>query len=376
MQDPSRIADTKTRIHTLNALAIVAVRQKDFEAAKRHYQAVLDLSPEQRDQRTPNFGLARVFDQVGDTWAVMHALGNAHAGNLTEQAKDEQDRLAGSGLLSLSDPASDIEAATDWNRQDFPAAEDSPIFVVGFPRSGTTLLEQMLAAHPDFVTADEKPMLQRALERFREWGRVYPRELSALTEAECASLRELYWSEAGRWVGLRPGKRLVDKQPLNFLALALIRRIFPNAPLIFCQRHPCDSLLSSYMQNFRDPQLAFECASLQRLADLYVRLTRRWISDSGVFPEHILFCRYEDLVSDPEKELQRIGGFLGLSDITPMHQFSEKARARGFIGTPSYSQVVQGLNADAVGRWQRYRDYLEPVLPTLAPIMDHWGYET
>lgn len=376
LQDPARITNKQASMDTLNALAIVAVRKKDFDVARKHYQAALALDLPQRYQRSLYFGLARSFDQLGDTAAAMDALGNAHAAELTERAIEEQKTWAGTGLLSLSEVSSNIEGPLKWTDSDAPIATESPVFVVGFPRSGTTLLEQMLAAHPDFTTADERPMLQRVLERFKEWGRAYPQDLSALTDSECASLRELYWSEARRSVELTPGKRLVDKHPLNFLALALIRRIFPNAPLIFCQRHPCDSLLSSYMQDFRDPRLAAACASLERLADLYVKLTRRWIHDSELFPEHILFCRHEDLVSNVDAELQRIGEFLGLSDIEPMHQFSEHAQARGFIGTPSYSQVVQGLNQDAVGRWQRYREHLEPILPMLAPIMDHWGYES
>lgn len=375
MQDPARIADKQARMDTLNALAIVAARRKNFDAARRYYQAALALNLPQRHQRPLYFGLARTLDQLGDTPGAMDALEHAHAGDLTEQAAIEQQKMASRGLLSLSEPAANFGGPVDWDTHDAPVTAESPVFIVGFPRSGTTLLEQMLAAHPDFFTVDEQPMLQRVLERFREMDRNYPQDLPALTPSECASLRGLYWNEARRMVELKPGKRLVDKHPLNFLALPLIRRIFPNSPMIFCQRHPCDSLLSSYMQNFRDPRLAAECASLERLAGLYVRLTRRWIHDSNLFPQHTLLLRHEDLVANAEIELQRVGEFLELADITPMHLFSEHAQARGFIGTPSYSQVVQGLNADAIGRWQRYREYLEPVLPTLLPILEHWGYE-
>ncbi|MEZ5460918.1 sulfotransferase [Dokdonella sp.] len=375
MRDPATIADKQARMDTLNALAIIAVRRKDFESARKHYQDALALELPQRYQRSLYFGLARAYDQLGDTSAAMDALQHAHQGELTEQAIKEQSKVAGKGLLELSYPSSNIEGPIEWSTRDAPSTAESPVFVVGFPRSGTTLLEQMLAAHPDFVSADEQPMLQRVLEQIREWGRNYPQDLSALTDSECASLRELYWAEAARMLEWKPGKRLVDKHPLNFLALPLIRRIFPEAPVIFCQRHPCDSMLSSYMQNFRDARLAAASASLDRLADLYLRLTARWIHDSSLFPQHLLYCRHEDLVSSVDTELQRIGEFLGLSDVSSMHQFSEHARARGFIGTPSYSQVVQGLNADAVGRWERYRKYLEPVLPTLAPILEYWGYE-
>lgn len=129
------------------------------------------------------------------------------------------------------------------------------------------------------------------------------------------------------------------------------------------------------MQNFRDPTLAKVCSSLQGIADLYVRLTERWISDSAKFPSSILYCRYEDLIADADRQFRRIGDFLGLDDVSAMHDFDKAAAARGFIGTPSYSQVVEGLNTDAQGRWKRYSEYIDPLLPTLKPVLEHWGYD-
>lgn len=218
-------------------------------------------------------------------------------------------------------------------------------------------------------------MVQRMLGYLAANEIAYPQGLASLDEVARSALREVYFKEAARTVALNSAVRLVDKHPLNFLALPLIRFVFPDAPIIFCQRHPCDSLLSSYMQNFRDPGLAAACSSLDRLADLYVRLTERWINDSGYLPSNIFYCRYEELIADPTTQLQKIGEFLGLDDVSAMHNFGKAAEARGFIGTPSYSQVVEGLHTDAEGRWKRYHDYLQPLLPTLQPVLEHWGYE-
>ena len=130
------------------------------------------------------------------------------------------------------------------------------------------------------------------------------------------------------------------------------------------------------MQQFRDPRLAALCTSIDRMAHEYVRMNERWLHDTRLMPDHVLVCRYEDLVSNVDAELARIGEFLGVADTAAMHGFSEHARARGFIGTPSYAQVVQPISRDAVGRWHRYRDQFEPVLPILAPALEHWGYDT
>lgn len=374
MSDPSRIADLQAKMETLHAMALIASRNKDHASARSLYEAALALQVPPRYKQTLYFGLAKACDQLDDAAGAIDALAHAHADAIVGHTAEEKARLAGTGLLSLLEPECQVAAGGVADAAGAPSEADSPVFVVGFPRSGTTLLEQMLAAHPDFASADEQPMVQRMLERLREQGADYPSALDGLAPEQCETLREAYWLEAAKTVELPAGIRLVDKHPLNFLALPLIRKVFPNAPLIFCVRHPCDSILSSYMQNFRDPRLAAECTSIPRLADLYRRLAQRWINDSKLYPSEILVSRHEDLVTDPEQQLRRIGEFLGIDDTAGMLDFSAHARARGFIGTPSYAQVVQGLNADTMGRWERYRAWLEPSLPTLAPIMDHWGY--
>lgn len=373
MIDPSQIADRQTRMESLHALAIIAARSKDHATARHAFEAALALDLPMRDRRSLSFGLARACDQLGDTTAAMDALSVAHD-TLTDFVT-ESPTLPATGLLSLLDADKKVSHAVSWTIEEASSEPQSPVFIVGFPRSGTTLLEQMLAAHDAFVSTDEQPMVQRMLHQLGERGITYPLDLAKLDEADRTALREVYFKEAANSVDLNPNVRLVDKHPLNFLALPLIRFVFPNAPLIFCQRHPCDSLLSSYMQDFRDPRLALECSSLQRLADLYVRLTERWISDAGHFPTNIHYCRYEDLVADPQTKLRAIGDFLDIEDVAAMHDFSKAATARGFIGTPSYSQVVEGLNTDSEGRWEAYREYLQPILPTLKPVLEHWGYD-
>lgn len=375
VQDPRQIDDRQARMETLQAIAAVATREKNHGAARAALESALDLDQPMRYRRPLLFALARACDAIGDVDAAILALNEAHSPEANELIQRDGEQLTGTGLLALGDSAFHLEGPVSWAADDAPTQAQSPVFLVGFPRSGTTLLEQMLSAHEDFESTDEQPMLQRVLERLREKGIHYPNGLASLSAIDRMGLRELYWQESRKSVTLRAGQRLVDKHPLNFLALPLIRYLFPHAPLLFCRRHPCDSILSSYMQDFRDPRLAAECASLERLAALYVRLDQRWQDDVALLPQHILIVRHEDLVSETEAQLRRIGDFLGVEDTSSMSCFSEHAQSRGFIGTPSYAQVVQPINSEAAGRWRRYAAHVATILPTLRPVMEHWGYK-
>ncbi|MGA8277488.1 MAG: sulfotransferase [Rhodanobacteraceae bacterium] len=369
------ISDPQTRMETLNARATIAMRRDDFAAARRDYERALAIDLPFR--QSLQFGLARACDKLDDTDAAMAALADAHHADQSTQATDEErpGAIAHNGLLSLvtRHPAPDDNRS--WNAIESPDAADSPVFVVGFPRSGTTLVEQILAAHETLVSVDEQPFVQRLIGSIRERGLDYPADLGKLAAVDRNALRSLYWAEARKLANLRDGQRLIDKHPLNFLALPLVRRIFANAPMVFCVRHPCDVILSCYMQQFRDPQLAAVCVSIDRLAHEYARLMDHWLHDYASFPDHVQVCRYETLVTDFDAETKKFGAFLGIDDVAGMRSFAEHALARGFITTPSYAQVVQPLSADAIGRWRRYRNAFEPVLPLLAPVMRHWGYE-
>jgi Sulfotransferase family len=246
--------------------------------------------------------------------------------------------------------------------------------VVGFPRSGTTLLEQMLDAHPDFQSMDERAFIHELTERMEQAGQRYPEDLATLTEAEAEQLRAVYFRMVARVLPDRGPRRLVDKNPLNMLCLPMIMRLFPQARIILCLRHPCDVLLSCTMQPFRSPAFMVLCSSLQRLARGYVQAFEQWYRQINVFSPQVLEWRYESVVHDLDGHLARLGSFLDIADASPMARFAEHARDKRFISTPSYAQVTQGLHPRAVNRWQGYREQFEPVLPLLRPLIDRLGY--
>lgn len=322
------------------------------------------------------FTLGNIRDKLGDTSAAMQALAAAHARQIQEFAV---------ALPHYFEPGAEIlpnanvrVAASDyrgWPQLSAPDSSQSPVFVVGFPRSGTTLLEQMLDAHPRLQSMDERPffnILAGQLERSTNLE--IPRDIASLRQRDCDELRKGYLILACEKVPRRWNARLVDKNPLNMLWLPMIHRMFPHAKFVLALRHPCDAILSCYMQNFRAAVLAVASETLERLARAYVAAMQNWLYHVEVFHPDVLVSRYEDLVADPHRQAREIASFLEIDDADAMLGFAERARQKGYIKTPSYTQVIEPINAKGVGRWQRYREYFEPILPILQPMLAHWQY--
>ena len=321
------------------------------------------------------FALANACDRLGDAAAAIRALEAAHTLQLRELQVSNPDLLASDSpwLPRAADRVAEADYRA-WPLLRAPDAGQSPVFVVGFPRSGTTLLEQMLDAHPRLQSMDERPFLNRLAAQLEGIGIEVPDDLHRLSQRDCDELRKGYVSMACGKVARSWDTRLVDKNPLNLLWLPMLHRMFPRAKIILALRHPLDVVLSCYLQNFRAAPLAVACGSLERLARAYVAAMENWRYHAALFQPDVFVSRYEDLVADAPSQVHRIATFLGLGDAVAMLHFDTRAREKGFIRTPSYSEVVEPINQRATGRWQRYREYLEPVIPILQPMLDYWGY--
>jgi Flp pilus assembly protein TadD len=367
--------DRDLQVDALTVDAALALRAKNFQQARASTEALLQMQLPMHARVNAYFTLAKIADRQGDADEAMRQLDQAH---------QIQFRLAQDIAPKLAEPGYEpLQVTTSWmqpeqcqfgDESDAPVADDSPVFIVGFPRSGTTMLEQMLDAHPRYVSMDERTLLQTCIERMRAKGLDYHAQLDRLSAPDLAELRGLYRAEAAKVVQLAPGQILVDKNPLNMLRLPMIRRLFPNARIILALRHPCDVILSCYMQNFRSPAFMVLCSTLERLANSYVNSMRFWIHHQPLLFPNALILHYEETVTDFLAQVERIADYLGIEDRAPLATFSEHAARKGYISTPSYSQVIEPVNARAVARWHPYRAYFEPVFPILQPIADHWNY--
>ncbi|MHB8448798.1 MAG: tetratricopeptide repeat-containing sulfotransferase family protein, partial [Rudaea sp.] len=386
LPQPDAVQNPALTQEIVNAHATLALRERDpaqarglLEAMIREQRATIERAgPEATNPwRYDNlyFALAKACDRQNDADAAMTALAQAHSIQI-ELARQSLPELLEPGAQPLRTATKWVsaEARASWPDYPGPGADESPIFIVGFPRSGTTMLEQMLDAHPALQAMDERAFLQDLVERMSDFGFAYPYDLGKLSAAQCEDLRRIYWRLTAQVAPRKEGQRLVDKNPLNMLRLPLINRLFPNAPIILALRHPCDVILSNYMQHFRSNAFAVLCSSLERLARGYVTAMEFWLHHASLLKPVLLQSRYEDLIDDFPGNVKRIGDFLCLDDAQPLARFDQHARDKGFISTPSYTQVIEPPNKNAVDRWRRYHKYFEPVLPVLAPLVRHWGY--
>lgn len=247
-----------------------------------------------------------------------------------------------------------------------------PAFLVGFPRSGTTLLEQIIDAHPDAIGLDEQPFLEDELNAMPSG---YPVGLPTLSVAERAQLRAGYAAKVLRRRPDAAGKVVVDKFPLKLARAGAIHRVFPEARFVFALRHPYDVVLSCFMQEFGLNSAMANLFTLEDAARLYDSVMALWLRHRAQLPLAVVTVRYESVVEDLAAEVAPALAHLGLAWDERVQGFAEHARGRGRIRTPSYSQVSQGIYTHARGRFVRYARHFSPEARALLdPWVERWGY--
>jgi hypothetical protein len=244
--------------------------------------------------------------------------------------------------------------------------------MLGFARSGTTLLEESLARHPDVATTQEKDGLADAVASLFTNDAQFDR-LMALKGGGLARDRRSYWRNlAGFGIDTR-ASCLVDKQPYNTIRLPLIAKLFPTAKILFCLRDPRDVVLSCFRRRFalNDPNV--QLLSLEGAANFYAAVMQLGAIYRAKIPLEVCEVRHEALVADFDSETRRICDHIGIAWTEGMRDFAQSATWRAVI-TPSADQLTGGLSARGVGHWRHYREQLAPVLPILAPWVERFGY--
>jgi Flp pilus assembly protein TadD len=256
-----------------------------------------------------------------------------------------------------------------WTADPAPPELRTPIFVLGFPRSGTTLLDTMLMADPQVRVLEEEPFIGVAE---GELGGI--EALPGLSPGQIAAARAAYFERAAEKVGPLDGIQLVDKHPMHLNKATTIRRIFPEARFVLALRHPCDVVLSCFLTNFRANNAMANFLDLGDAARLYDLSFAHWEKACELFALPVGTVVYERLVEDKTRELRPLFEWLGMEWPGDEADHRDAARARGVVRTASYSQVTEPLYKRAAGRWTRYRAQLEPIIPVLKPWIDKFGY--
>ena len=355
--------------------AQIELRERHYEHASERFRQLASVCAEPHRKHLYLFPLAKALDARRQYDETYRCLVDAHEAQLLHLARTNPDAagLREPPLLITRYGCTSVDIAA-WDESEAPSVTESPVFIVAFPRSGTTLLEQMLDAHPALVSMDEQPFLQQAIDQITELGIDYPAALARLTTSQLGQVREHYWSLTRRKVQLSPGQRLIDKNPLNLLRLPVIRRLFPNAQILLAIRHPCDVVLSCFMQHFRSPEFALLCRDLPTLARGYVRSFDFWYEQLPLLQPAVREIRYEHFVADFAAESRAITAFLGLDWADAQLAPAAHALAKGFISTPSYAQVIEPVTRRAICRWHNYSPFFDEAMHVVQPYLDRWGY--
>jgi tetratricopeptide (TPR) repeat protein len=334
-----RLAPDDPRLATMEALA----------------ENAASLAPDERIEL--NFALARTYADKGDHERSFPRLAEANALKRSRVAYEEAATLATLNQMAAAFPADRLG--------DEPGRGDPsplPVFVLGMPRSGTTLIEQILASHPDVHGAGEILDFAQAIVDLGGTAAAAldsPEAAGRLSDDELRRLGALY---LGRIRAMAPGaERIVNKTPANFRFVGLIRRALPNARIIHTRRDPVDTCFSCYSQMFRQHLgYAFDLGELGRYYRAYDALMAHW--RTALPAGAMLEVQYEDVVADLEAEARRIVAYCGLAWDPRCLDFHETVRP---VRTASLTQVRQPLYKSSVGRWRAYAGHLGPLLAEL-----------
>lgn len=249
-----------------------------------------------------------------------------------------------------------------------PDAPFDPVFIVGSPRSGTTLLDTLLTALPTLHVFEEQGMLTMTEAAFPGLG-------VEADEEKVVAARRYYFEVAQDLEGPLKGRRLVDKMPLHLTRMPTIHRLFPQASIVLVERHPCDAVLSCFMANFA-PNFAMQSyTDLTEAALTYDAIFSSFERASKLMPLNVHRVRYERMISDLEAEMRPLLKFLGLPWQDEVLDNQASAARRGAVRTASYAQIGQPIYQRAVGRWTHYREPLAPIMPILQPWIKRLGYD-
>ena len=378
LEEVQAIVDRMLSVEADNSLLkLVAAR---LERRKGHFaeaiamlEQALDrkLDPDQAGQIHLELGL--LYDRLGNPdKAYLHtveghrfqAQTHAHIYGARYDFLNRIDRLGDylvGDFSTLAPPAMHDDGMRD------------PVFLFGFPRSGNTLLGQVLDSHAELQTMEERDAVNVMVQAFEKMTLGRDNALAGLSAEEIANLRQTYFSRVKHFLDLRPGAVLVDKMPLSTMHAHIIWRVFPNAKFILAIRHPCDACLSCFMQYFVVNEVNANFHSLEDTAKVYDRVMRLWQRIIQTLPLNYHRIRYEDLVSNFEHETRALLNFIGVGWHDDVLKYAERSK-KNRINTPSYHQVTQPIYQHAKFRWQRYAKHFEPSIPILQPYVDYFDY--
>ncbi len=355
-------------------------RQGQGDQAEHTLREVCQSSVLPRELRCRAWAeLASLLDERGEYDAAVEAIEHCKR---DQRSRDAAERHAAEHVMGRFEKLVESVTAEDFDRWHEQGAAVSPrkvALLAGFPRSGTTLLEQVLDTHPGVVSSEERDIL--AQEIFPSLGRGMSihapvREvLDRLTPQRIEAERTRYLRMMEQLLGEPVGDRIhLDKNPALTLMLPAIVRLFPEMKLIIALRDPRDVVISCFLRYLPLNPVSFWFLTLEGTARRYALDMRGWLKYRGMIHAPWMEVRYEDMVADLPAEARRAIAFLGLPWDESVLHYRQRASAKPVL-SPTYADVTKPVYGKAVGRWKHYEAHLAPVFETLAPFVSAFGYE-
>lgn len=356
------------------ALAVVEIAEGSYEPAEQRLRPLLADATLDRQIRATLTGLLADAldgqDRIDDAFAT-YVAGNRELRTLNLSRYPETKRL--SRQTSAIADWLDAMPREGWNDTTSREETDGPrehVFLMGFMRSGTTVLEQALATHPEVVSLEEHDTLSATRSEFLSGFEGLTR-LASLHAEGLARARRTYWAAVSDLnVDVR-NKVFIDKQPLATISLPLIARLFPESKILFAVRDPRDVIFSCFRRHFEIGPASFELLDLDDAAHFYDTAMRLAGMCRTQMTLHVFEHRYEDMIADFDRQIGSVCEFIGIEPLDAMRRFDLREHA---IRSASAAQIRRGLYADGVGQWRRYASHLAPVLPLLQPWVERFGY--
>ena len=244
--------------------------------------------------------------------------------------------------------------------------------MIGFPRSGTTLLDSILRSHPEILITEEKPMVEKMRLKLNSLNK----KISDIDENIQKILSTLYFDELKKHLDIneKNNKIIIDRHPLNSVEIELIQTIFPQAKFIYTVRHPLDSILSAYMHHFRLNPATENFLNLSDTAIIYNKIQKLLLNYKKTSEFNFYVIKYEDIIIDFENSIKKLIKFMNLKWSNELINFYKTAKKRDIIRTASYKQVIQPIYKSSLYKWKNYKSEIETIFPQVSKWIKYYNY--
>ena len=249
-------------------------------------------------------------------------------------------------------------------------SQEEPVFIIGFPRSGTTLIDNILSSHSSISCIEEKPFIRRMISRNSQ-DISDPSYIVNTGSEEILKANKFYLDEIKKYSS--NSRICIDRHPFNTVYVGDILFHFPKAKIIFMIRHPMDCVLSSYMQYFKLSSATAGLIDLEDTANTYINMMKLWEICKEKFEINFMEIKYEDLINNFKDTTETLLDFLGCDLEESINNFYDRAKNKR-INTASYDQVIKPIYSNSIGKWENYSVHLSQIESNLAKWVKRFNY--